>query len=875
METGRIGLETGRLTAARRRPPGTMARREPLLVRATKYMGAFLASSLIAAWLTLCVMRAVFIPTVDAKMTLFPSSGKIGKKVHPGPDVQFPMAPTPAPDDGVSWDDQTARARAAEDVRAMFHHAYDNYMTHAFPHDELKPLSRTWTDSLGELGNLDMKHLPEDYAGVALTLIDATSTLAVLGNKTEFARNVRWMERNLDFDIDVRVNAFECNIRVLAGLLSAHVIALGDGGLSTGAKRGSGSKKGSGSWFGKGRGSGSGPSSFDKDGGVGRSMGPPFMPEYTGGLLPKALDLGERLLRAFGTKTGMPYAWVNLRHGVRAGETNETNVAAVGSFILEFGMLSRLSGDRRFERAARGAIRSMWSIRGERDLLGNTLDVQRGTWVVRSGGIGAGCDSFFEYLLKAYVMFGDDEYYHMFSDAYVAAMRYYHDDGWYHEAHLNTGVATHAQATSLQAFWPGMQTLIGDVEAARATHARFASVWDKYGVFPERFMYREQHLHPTEKHYPLRPEHAESTAMLYMATRDDSFRTVGARLHADITRHTRVPGGHASVRDVSTKALEDHQHSFFLAETCKYLYLLFDDSFMDGRNVVFTTEGHPLPVLAWESREDTEVTGGASVGSWASDGKSRYNGESGSDGGGEVFDAAEEDVVVAIIEAATERMRREKDDEGRVDRTKTYGGGEYRASWSDPTAALVGEGFNGAGWGLTERVCPNLDVIGTARTVGACTPVDASRASSLTSSAPPGDGDSVEMAAKLSGLQSRLERLKEAMAAANKANSGSPQKLQEMMNEFVKSEATRAGKSVEDEKVSEKAYPTVGGNAPKPSPVRGPPVRRANVKGEDSECHVLDLKEDHRCKDDADCGVDAKSCSPRECSQHKYCFTAP
>ena len=247
----------------------------------------------------------------------------------------------------------------------------------------------------------------------------------------------------------------------------------------------------------------------------------------------------------------------------------------------------------------------MWSIRGDGSA-GNTLDVQRGTWIVRSGGIGAGCDSFFEYLIKAYVMFGDDEYYRMFSDAYVAVMRYYHGDGWYPRRTWH-GVATHVQATSLQAFWPGMQTLIGDLEAARATHARFGSVWDKYGVFPERFMYREQHLHPTEKHYPLRPEHAESTAMLYMATRDDSFRTVGARLHADITRHTRVPGGHASVRDVSTKALEDHQHSFFLAETCKYLYLLFDDSFMDGRNLVFSTEGHPLPVLAWQNQADTEI----------------------------------------------------------------------------------------------------------------------------------------------------------------------------------------------------------------------------------------------------------------------------
>ena len=842
------------------------ARREPRLVMGAKLVGTFVASSLIAAWVTMCVMRAIVIPAVEAKMTFFPSTGK---KVSPGPDVEFLMAPTPAPADRVpSWkDDRTARASAAADVRAMFHHAYDNYMTHAFPHDELKPLSRTWTDSLGELGNLDMKHLPEDYEGVALTLIDATSTLAVLGNRTEFARNVRWMERNLDFDIDVRVNAFECNIRVLAGLLSAHVIALGDGG-----RAGEGTARKRPSWFGKGMGSGPSARLFDVDGGMGHSVGSGFMPDYEGGLLPKALDLGERLLKAFDTKTGMPYAWVNLRHGVRPGETNETNVAAVGSFVLEFGLLSRLTGDGRFERAARGAIRSMWSIRGDRDLLGNTLDVQRGTWIVRSGGIGAGCDSFFEYLIKAYVMFGDDEYYRMFSDAYVAVMRYYHDDGWYHEAHLNTGVATHVQATSLQAFWPGMQTLIGDLEAARATHARFGSVWDKYGVFPERFMYREQHLHPTEKHYPLRPEHAESTAMLYMATRDDSFRTVGARLHADITRHTRVPGGHASVRDVSTKALEDHQHSFFLAETCKYLYLLFDDSFMDGRNLVFSTEGHPLPVLAWQNQAYTEDSGDASKSSWASDGKSRYN------GGGEVFDAEEEDVIVSIIEAAAARSRSVRNEEDRTKRArKAYGGGGYRASWSDPTAALVGEGFNGAGWGLTKRVCPNLDVIGTARTIGACTPVDAARASSLSSAAPLGKGDSVEITNRLSGLQSRLERLKEAMAAAmeDKANKGTPDRLQEMMANFLQSEATRVDEVVEGKKVKKKVYPTAGGSAPKSSPVRGPPVRRANVKGEDSDCHVLDLKESHRCVDDGDCGVDAQTCSPRKCSEHKFCFTAP
>ena len=120
---------------------------------------------------------------------------------------------------------EAMRAAAAAEVRRMFHHGYDSYLRHAFPHDELKPLTKTYTDSLGELGNLRREHLSSSYRGVALTLIDATSTLAVLGNASEFAKNVRWMSRHLNFDQDVRVNAFECNIRALGGLLSAHAIA--------------------------------------------------------------------------------------------------------------------------------------------------------------------------------------------------------------------------------------------------------------------------------------------------------------------------------------------------------------------------------------------------------------------------------------------------------------------------------------------------------------------------------------------------------------------------------------------------------------------------------------------------------------------------
>jgi mannosidase alpha-like ER degradation enhancer 2 len=68
-----------------------------------------------------------------------------------------------------------------------------------------------------------------------------------------------------------------------------------------------------------------------------------------GPLLQLAEDVARRLIAAFDTTTGMPYGTVNLRYGVPAGETSITCTAGVGTFILEFGTLSRLTGDPLFE----------------------------------------------------------------------------------------------------------------------------------------------------------------------------------------------------------------------------------------------------------------------------------------------------------------------------------------------------------------------------------------------------------------------------------------------------------------------------------------------------------------------------------------------
>ena len=59
----------------------------------------------------------------------------------------------------------------------------------------------------------------------------------------------------------------------------------------------------------------------------------------------------------------MPYGTVNLLHGVPPGETTVTCTAGVGTFIVEFGALSRLTGDPVYEEVALRALDTLWNRR--------------------------------------------------------------------------------------------------------------------------------------------------------------------------------------------------------------------------------------------------------------------------------------------------------------------------------------------------------------------------------------------------------------------------------------------------------------------------------------------------------------------------------
>lgn len=447
--------------------------------------------------------------------------------------------------------------RLREEVREMFQHAYDSYLRYAYPYDELRPLSCDGVDTWGSY---------------SLTLIDALDTLAIMGNYSEFNRVVEVVLQREDFDADINVSVFETNIRIVGGLLSAHLLS--------------------------------------------HKTGMELEPGWpcNGPLLRLAEDVAHRLIAAFDTTTGMPYGTINLRNGVPPGETSVTCTAGVGTFIVEFGTLSRLTGDPLYEEVAYNALKSLYNHRSPIGLLGNHIDVMTGKWTAQDSGIGGGIDSYFEYLVKGAILLQKPELISMFKEARVSIDQYLKREDWYVWASMMKGLATMPIFQSLEAYWPGVLSLLGETDTAMRTLLNYHTVWRQYGFTPEVYNIGSSEASSNRESYPLRPELIESIMLLYVHTKDPILLQMGEDILRSIQHSSRTECGYATIKDVRDHRKEDRMESFFLAETTKYLYLLFDpDNFIHNRGsrgkiintpngecivdvggYVFNTEAHPI-----------------------------------------------------------------------------------------------------------------------------------------------------------------------------------------------------------------------------------------------------------------------------------------
>jgi mannosidase alpha-like ER degradation enhancer 2 len=388
-----------------------------------------------------------------------------------------------------------------------------------------------------------LSKMPHDWYGQSLqmTPVDALDTLILMKLDAEATKARALIISDLSFDRDIYVKNFEITIRLLGGLLSGYQL--------TGDKR----------------------------------------------LLGLAEDLGTRLLPAFNSPTGLPYVFVNLRTGQVRDPVS--NPAETGTLLLELGTLSKLTGKSIFYDQAKPALVETYKRRSPLGLVGASINVETGAWTDNDSHISGGIDSYYEYLWKCWLLFGDKDCLEMWNASIPAINKYLADDTgaelWYGHADRLTGQRTETTYGALDAFFPALLALSGDLPRARRLQASSFKMWNLHGIEPEVVDYKTMRVMANTYH--LRPEIVESAYYLYHYTKDPEYRQMGDKIFNDFVKYCRTEAGYAALSDIVTKQQRDEMESFVLAETFKYFYLLFAPAdALDFDKVVFNTEAHPL-----------------------------------------------------------------------------------------------------------------------------------------------------------------------------------------------------------------------------------------------------------------------------------------
>ncbi|KAL4832064.1 hypothetical protein H8958_019176 [Nasalis larvatus] len=449
-----------------------------------------------------------------------------------------------------------SRVRAQrEKVKEMMQFAWQSYKRYAMGKNELRPLTKD-----GYEGNM--------FGGLSgATVIDSLDTLYLMELKEEFQEAKAWVEENFHLNVSGEASLFEVNIRYIGGLLSAFYL--------TGEE-------------------------------VFRI---------------KAIRLGEKLLPAFNTPTGIPKGVVSFKSGSWGWATagSSSILAEFGSLHLEFLHLTELSGNQVFAEKVRNIRKVLRKIEKPFGLYPNFLSPVSGNWVQHHVSVGGLGDSFYEYLIKSWLMSGktDMEAKNMYYEALEAIETYLLNvspGGLTYIAEWRGGILDHKMG-HLACFSGGMIALGAEdakeekrvhyrelaAQITKTCHESYARSDTKLG--PEAFWFNSGReavaTQLSESYYILRPEVVESYMYLWRQTHNPIYREWGWEVVLALEKYCRTEAGFSGIQDVysSTPSHDNKQQSFFLAETLKYLYLLFsEDDLLSLEDWVFNTEAHPLPV---------------------------------------------------------------------------------------------------------------------------------------------------------------------------------------------------------------------------------------------------------------------------------------
>ncbi|KAH0951507.1 hypothetical protein HN011_003403 [Eciton burchellii] len=415
-----------------------------------------------------------------------------------------------------------------------------------------------------------------DWFGLGLTIVDSLDTMYIMGLNDEFSKARKWVEENLVFTMNKDVNLFEVTIRVLGGLLAAYHL--------------------------------SGDILF----------------------LNKATDLGDRMMPAFSTRSGVPYSDVNL--GTRSAHSPkwgpDSSTSEVTSVQLEFRDLSRSTGQPKFEAAVAKVSDHVHKLEKYNGLVPIFINANTGQFrEYATITLGARGDSYYEYLLKQWLQTGKTIDY--LRDDYLLGIA-----GTKKYLVKHTAVNKYLFIAELiganKEIKPKMDHLtcyLGGTLALGAHHGLpsehntlaeeiVQTCYQTYAIQPtflapeityfniqkvEGENQMDMYVKTNDAHNLLRPEFIESLFYMWYFTGNKTYQDWGWQIFQAFENYTKVEDGYTSignVRNIHHTRQQDMTESFWFAETLKYLYLLFDDTrqLIDLDKWVFNSEGHALPI---------------------------------------------------------------------------------------------------------------------------------------------------------------------------------------------------------------------------------------------------------------------------------------
>lgn len=464
-----------------------------------------------------------------------------------------------------------------EEVKEVFLQSWNSYESNAWGKDVFHPIT-------GEGENMGPKPL-------GWMIVDSLDTLLLMDCQEEFERAKNWVKHDLDYNFDYNVNVFETTIRMLGGLLSAFHLSEDDL------------------------------------------------------FLDKATDLGNAIIGGFGSKSGLPYSSVNLftGDGIKNHVDNgASSTAEVATLQLELKYLSKLTGEKLYWEKAEKIMEILDKNNPKDGLVPIYVNPDTGKYQGNLIRLGSRGDSYYEYLLKQYLQTNNEEpiYWNMYRESVDGVKKHLTRQSYPNKltfiGELDHGINGEfsSKMDHLVCFYGGLLA-VGATNGLTYDEAKKLPNWDEdkesdfqlgeqltytcykmyhdvpTGLSPEIVVFNEDHekdfdfmIKKLDRHNLQRPETVESLFYLFRLTGDEKYRKWGYEIFKNFVKYTKINQNgqisYTSLDDVTVipPKKRNNMESFWLAETLKYLYLLFDD---DNKipldKYVFNTEAHPLPIF--------------------------------------------------------------------------------------------------------------------------------------------------------------------------------------------------------------------------------------------------------------------------------------